>query len=95
MSVRCAREKERYSCRPGGARKSRLTGNGDERRRCLWGGGSDSEQPGSGFARVLGGRCVREGGGLIGARGEAKTKQNRQIKSRRSCSLRMGVSDGG
>jgi hypothetical protein len=90
MSVRCAREKERFSCRPGGARRSKLTGNGDERRRCLWGSGSSCEQPSGGFARVLGGKCVQERGDLIGARGEAKTKQNRRIDHVRLSWSRFG-----
>jgi hypothetical protein len=57
-----------------GARRSKLTGNGDERRQCLWGGGSNCEQPRGGFARVLGGRCMWQRGDLIGARGEEKTE---------------------
>jgi hypothetical protein len=40
------------------------------------------EQPDSRSSRVLGGRCVQEGGVFIGAREEAKTEQNRRIKPR-------------
>jgi hypothetical protein len=82
-SVKCARERERYSSIPEGARTSRLTANGDEWHRCLRGGGSDCEQPGGGFARVFeGGRCA---GGRWSYRREGRGKIRTE-----SCGLNRG-----
>jgi hypothetical protein len=79
MSGRRTRSRERLQSRKKRERWSRFTGELVGILQNLRIGELECGRPGGGFARVLGGRCMRERGDLIGARGEAKMEQDCRI----------------